>query len=180
MMTPWGQFGGTGDYRGMSPRQLEIILALKIAVVAFAVTLLCLSLFSGCCACPPAPDQWRVDSPLDSNVLSSMALDSTLWADAGEWRGLTDTIHTIDESILPRMDEPTVFQELNGPWPCRWVYGVRREISDPVVAAKTGYQVIDGQLLIDNAVTVSSDLMFRWTEVRDSVWHCGGDGEFRK
>jgi hypothetical protein len=137
-------------------------------------TILLSLLCTGCCACPPAPDQWRIDSPLDSIDLGVSAISLDALGDAYEYPQWTYLDSTTIFSTGPQADVPTVVEY--GPWPCRWIHYTYEECClqpDPI----TRYRVDGDKVTIIDQYIPAVAITYT---VRDSVWHCGGDGEFRE
>lgn len=135
------------------------------------VLVVCVLFMGGCCACPPPPyaGVQLDDEPIQwaaASIDSLSAVDPNVWS----WGDLTAEIQ-VELDKLP----PQTPQEVQGPWPCRWVYGTRREPAACPDVPKQEYRVNNGVLEIDNTGTVAMCAVFHWKDVKDSVWHCGPD-----
>jgi hypothetical protein len=83
---------------------------------------------------------------------------------------------TTASAELPGVDVATVAGEVHGPWPCRWIHYAHEECClepEPI----TRYRVDGDKVTIIDQYIPAVAITYT---VRDSVWHCGGDGEFRK
>ena len=129
-------------------------------------------LLSGCCACPPPP---YTDVQMDA-----VATTAIQWASidtigySGVWDG-DDSVSFMDVNVIAIAKPPA---EPLGPWPCRWVYGVRRVPAACPLENQRTYTIKDGVVTNIEESTYGC-LVMHWDTVRDSVWHCGSDnGEF--
>jgi len=123
---------------------------------------------SGCCHCPPTD---RIGDP----VGDVDSLDSVMWANMSDsvWNPIRymDSVSILD--MTPINIQPTIVYESYGPWPCRWIYLERYEYR--TVVSKPSYTV-DGDVGWWNPPTAYDDAYV----IKDSVWHCDGDGVFTR
>lgn len=143
---------------------------------------LCVLCMGGCCTCPPPPyaDHMNVDwiypsalatTAITTDSIERVSLDTMNLA-SHVWR-----VTPPDDLQLPIRAALATLPPVEplGPWPCRWVYGTRREPAECPDPPKEVYKMTNGVMEADNTQTVATCLVFHWKDVKDSVWHCGPD-----